>query len=72
MPVHLLHAGDDQAVALLVIIFGVLAVRRWRTARAVVAALLIGAGLMALTATVDLYILHQVTGYLSRLVRIIE
>jgi hypothetical protein len=72
MPVHLLHAGDDQAVALLVIILGVLAARRWRTARAVAAALLIGAGLMALTATVDLYILHQVTGYLSRLGRIIE
>jgi multisubunit Na+/H+ antiporter MnhB subunit len=72
MPVHLLHAGNDQAIALLVIIFGVLCVRRWRIARAIVTALLIGAGLIALTVTVDLYILHHITGYLGKLAHIIE
>jgi multisubunit Na+/H+ antiporter MnhB subunit len=72
MPVHLLLAGDDQAIVLLVIIFGVLVVRRWRVTRAIVTALLIGAGLVALTVIVDLYILHQITGYLSKLGHIIE
>jgi hypothetical protein len=71
MPVHLLHSGDDQAIVLLVIIFGALCARRWHITRAVVTALLIGAGLISLTVIVDLYILHQIAGYLTKLGHII-
>jgi hypothetical protein len=71
MPVHLLHSGDDQAIALLVIIFAGLWARHSRIARAVITALFICAGLIALTVIVDLHILHQVTGYLTKLGHII-
>lgn len=67
MPVHLLHSGDEQAIALLVIIVGALCARSWRITRAMVTALLIGAGLIGLTVIVNLYILHQIGGYLGDL-----
>ena len=71
MPVHLLQSGDDQAIALLVIIAGALCAKRWRISRATVTALLIGAGLIGLTVLVDLYILHYIAGYLTKLGHII-
>jgi hypothetical protein len=71
MPVHLPHSGDDQAIVLLVIIFCVLCARHWRVTRAIIVALLIGFGLIVLTVTVDLYILHQSTGFVIKLGHII-
>jgi hypothetical protein len=71
MPVHLLQSGDDQAIVLLVITVGALCARRWRITRTTVTALLIGAGLIGLTVVVNLYILHYIAGYLTKLGHVI-
>jgi hypothetical protein len=68
MPAYLPHSGDDQAIAVLGIGFlGLLCARYWRITLAIAAALLIGAGLVALNVILDLRVLHQVIGYLHEL-----
>ncbi len=68
LSVHLLHSGGDQAItALLVLILGGLCARHWRITLAIIAALLIGAALIALSVIADFYMVREITGYLHRL-----
>jgi hypothetical protein len=68
MPVYLPHSADYQAITFLGIGFlGILCARYWRITLAIVAALLIGAGLIALNVILDLRVLHQVIGFLAEL-----
>jgi hypothetical protein len=68
MPIHLLHSASDQAViALFGIVFTGLCVRYWRVTLAILAALLIGAALIALSVIVDLHMIHGIAGYLHKL-----
>ena len=68
MPVYLPHSADSQAIAFLGVGFLViLCARYWRVTLAIVAALLIGAGLIALNVILDLRVLHQLIGFLGEL-----
>jgi hypothetical protein len=69
MPIHLLHSDGGQAVTLFALIAGGICVRYWRITLSIVAALLIGTALIALTVITDLHIAHQVTVYLHDLGR---
>jgi len=71
MPIYLSHSGDYQVIALVGVGFlGLLCARYWRVTLAVVTALLIGAGLIALNVIVDLRVLHQAIGWLDQLRRL--
>jgi hypothetical protein len=70
MPNHLLHSDGGQAIALLVLIVGGICVRYWRITLSVLAALLIGTALIALSVVTDLHIAHHVTVYLRDLGRL--
>jgi hypothetical protein len=71
MPVILPHSGDYQVIALFSIgLLVVLCARYWRATLAIVTALLIGAGLIALNVIVDLRLLHMVTSFLDGLGRV--
>jgi hypothetical protein len=72
MPSHLINAGSDQVViAFFAVIFTALCVRYWRITLAILGALLLGAALIALSVIVDLHIVHEITGYLHSLGRMI-
>jgi len=65
MPVHLFLSTDDQVVmAFFAVVFTGICVRYWRITLAVLAGLLIGAGLIALSVIIDLHIIHDITAYL--------
>jgi hypothetical protein len=73
MPSHLLHsahffsASDQALIALSGIVFTGLCVRYWRITLTILAALLLGAALIALSVVVDLHIIREITGYLHDL-----
>jgi hypothetical protein len=70
MPVILPHSGDFQVIAVFSIgLLVVLCARYWRVTLAIVTALLIGAGLVALNVIVDVRLLHMVIGFLHGLGR---
>jgi hypothetical protein len=71
MPIHLLHSGDGQAIALLVLIVSGICVRYWRITLSIAAALLICTAFIALSVITDLRITHEVTMYLRDLGRIV-
>lgn len=70
MPIHLLHSDGGQAIALFALIVGGICARYWQITLSIVAALLIGSALIALSVITDLHIAHQVTTYLRDLGRI--
>jgi hypothetical protein len=68
MPVYLPHSSDFQVLAVFgIVVLVVLCARFWRVVLAAVAALLIAAGLIALSVVLDLRLLHFVTGFLHRM-----
>jgi hypothetical protein len=67
MPIKFLHSGDEQALALLIILFCGFCARHWRTVLAIVAVLLIGITLIVLNVILDLRIMHEITAYLHNL-----
>jgi hypothetical protein len=69
MPIHLLHSDGGQAIALFALIVGGICVRYWHITLSILAALLIGTALIALSVVTDLHIAHQVTMYLRDLGR---
>ena len=72
MPVHLPHSGNFQVIAVVgFIVLVVLCARFWRVTLTIVAALLIGAGLVALNIIVDLRLLHAAAGFLHWLGRVL-
>ena len=72
MPIHLLHSDGGQAIALFAVIVGGICVRYWQITLSIMAALLIGAALIALSVLTDLHIAHQVTMYLRDLGRVVR
>jgi hypothetical protein len=71
MPIHLLHSDGGQAIALFAVIVGGICVRYWQITLSIMAALLIGTALIALSVITDLHIAHQVTMYLHDLGRVV-
>jgi hypothetical protein len=71
MPIHLLHSDGGQAIALFAVIVGGICVRYWQITLSIMAALLIGTALIALSVLTDLHIAHQVTMYLHDLGRVV-
>ena len=72
MPVYLPHSGNFQVIAVFGLIVRVVLCARFRRATlTIIAALLIGAGLIALNVIVDLRLLHLVAGLLHWLGRVL-
>jgi hypothetical protein len=66
MPVYLPHSGDFQVIAVFgIVVLAILCARFWRVVLALVAALLIVAGLVALDVILDLRLVHFVIGLLG-------
>ncbi|HTR92619.1 MAG TPA: hypothetical protein VMI73_12850 [Trebonia sp.] len=68
MPTHLLHSGNQQAIAFLTVIAVAVVVRFWRVVLTGFALMLIVAALIVFSVILDLHVVHEVATYLRNLV----
>jgi hypothetical protein len=68
MPTHLLHSGNEQAIAFLVAIAVAIAIRFWRLVLTTFALLVIVAALIVFSVLLDLHVVHDVATYLRNLI----
>jgi hypothetical protein len=68
MPTHLLHSGNEKAIAFLAAIAVAVAIRFWRVVLTTFALMLIIAALIVFSVILDLHVVHEVATYLRSLV----
>ena len=68
MPTHLLHSGNEQAIAFLAVIAVAVAIRFWHIVLTTFALLVIVAALIVFSVLLDLHVVHEVATYLRNLV----
>ena len=68
MPTHLLHSGNEQAIAFLAVIAVAVVVRFWRIVLTTMALMLIVAALIVFSVILDLHVVHEVATYLRNLI----
>jgi hypothetical protein len=68
VPTHLLHSGNQQAIAVLAVIAVAVVVRFWRIVLTTFTLLVIIAALIVFSVILDLHVVHEVANYLRNLV----
>jgi hypothetical protein len=68
VPTHLLHSGNEQAIAFLAAIAVAVVIRFWRIVLTTFALMLIVAALIVFSVILDLHVVHEVATYLRNLV----
>jgi hypothetical protein len=68
MPTHILHSGNEQAIAFLTVIAVAVVIRFWRIILTTFALMLIVAALIVFSVILDLHVVHEVATYLRNLV----
>ena len=68
MPTHLLHSGNEQAIAFLAAIAVAVAIRFWHIVLTTFALMVIVAALIVFSVLLDLHVVHEVATYLRNLV----
>jgi hypothetical protein len=68
MPTHILHSGNEQAIAFLTVIAVAVIIRFWRIVLTGFALMLIVAALIVFSVILDLHVVHEVATYVRNLV----
>jgi hypothetical protein len=65
---HLLHSGNEQAIAVLAVIAVAVVLRFWRIVLTTMVLMLIVVALIVFSVILDLHVVHEVATYLRNLV----